>query len=141
MRYKDLLEDELKSIKDIKPLLPRMAAAAQNCYNEWDQDEDGYDEELGEGGICQDIADAMVDIALEAGFESRIIDSGGVGDQHVWFVVQAKEGIFSVDIPPSVYETGGGYSWRKRPNIKITVDDIIIDKLSSDPNTIGDYEY
>ena len=139
MRLSDLFEDELDSIEKVKQLRPQLAQAAQQVYESWDQDEDGYDEELGSGGICQDIADAMSDVLNEQGIDSITVDTNGVGDQHVWIVIQVAEGVFEVDIPPHVYETGSGYTWRKRPGILIEPSDVVIDKLSDNPDDFDQY--
>lgn len=34
-----------------------------------------------------------------------------------------------MDIPPRVYETGGGYSWKKIPDVVFKSDDIVIDNI------------
>lgn len=69
---------DMPSVKEL--LRPEMAAAAQQAYNEWEQDEEGQDEELGSGGICQDIAEKMAGIAAEytdANDDARIIKAPG----------------------------------------------------------------
>ena len=50
-----LFEVAVKS--ELNHLRPELASAAQSVYDEWEQDEDGNDEMLGGGGICQDIAE------------------------------------------------------------------------------------
>jgi len=92
-----------------------LAALAQKEYDEWDQDDDGYSEELGTGGICDRIADAIGGYLSNRGFD---IENGGQdGDDHAWIYASKHGMTFAVDIAPNTYEIGGGYSWRKRPNV------------------------
>lgn len=112
-----ILEQHTKSINDIKGLIPSMVLAAQNEYDEWDQS-DPENDWLNGGGICQEIAEAIAGVLNNHGIEAMTVDSDGMGEQHVWTVVRVVEGIFGVDIDPLKYETGGGYTWKKRPGIK-----------------------
>lgn len=132
-------EEELQSVKMIEKLKPELTKAAQRKYDRWQQDESGYDEEVGYGGICQDIAEEMANILNQHGIDSTTVDSQGVGDQHVWVVSKTQEGIYSVDIPPYVYETGGGFNWTKKPDIEIDPSDIVIYGISNDPDDWEDY--
>jgi hypothetical protein len=109
----------------------QFAAAAQKVYNEWEQDDEGMDIELGSGGICQDIASAFCDILSSANIECTTFDAQ-VGDQHVWAVAYDGEEAFSVDIPPSFYETGGGYNWQKIPDVVFDESFIYIEPVSMD---------
>lgn len=136
MKYLDLFES---SIKKIEQLRPQLAKAAQEVYDTWEQNDDGFDEELGYGGICQDIADAMANVLAHEGFDLTIVDSQGVGEQHVWIVVKTDEGVFSVDIPPYVYETGGGFNWKKKHEVEIDPSDVELYHISVDPNDFNDY--
>ena len=43
---------------------------------------------------------------------------GQDGDEHAWVTAQLGDEAYGVDIPPSVYETGGGYSWKKKRGAK-----------------------
>lgn len=62
----------LKSIKDAQALGVQLISRAQVCYDEWDEsDIDTY----GGGGICHLIAEAMVDVLLEAGIDAQTTDS------------------------------------------------------------------
>lgn len=127
--------DELKTLSQLKEQIPKMLKAAQKEYDEWDQDDEGYDHEVGHGGICHLIVDAICDVL--DGFEraSYSLDS----EVHVITIVQLKEGIFEIDIPYSIYEKGGGYTWKKIPNVVFEKDDIVISKISSDPDDIKNY--
>lgn len=104
---------------------PLFAAAAQRVYAAWEQDEEGFDEEYGGGGICQDIADAIAGVIVDLSFDVEIMDAQ-VGEQHVWAVALSETEAWHVDIHPGVYETGGGYNWQKIPDVVFEPSDIII---------------
>jgi hypothetical protein len=109
-----------------------MAAAAQRAYDAWEQDEEGMDEELGGGGICQEIAAGIADVLVSSGIDAEIVDSGGMGEQHVWTIAYDNDEAFDVDIPYHSYETGGGYSWGKMPGVVFDEDSIVISPLDRD---------
>jgi hypothetical protein len=126
------IENKLISLKK------QLAQAAQIIYDEWEQDEDGNCDWLGQGGICQDIADAMANVLSNNGIECTTV-SQLTGEQHVYVVAKIKDGVYNVDIPPYLYETGGGYCWKKIPDVEFDERYVIIDRLSSDPNDFEDY--
>ena len=130
--------EPLKTSKDVFALIPQSLEAAQKVYDEWEQDEDGHDVELGTGGVCQDIASNIADVLNQHNIESATV-SAAIGDQHVYTVAKLADGVFEVDIPPYVYETGGGYNWKKIPNVKFQKDHISIHKLDSDPESFDNY--
>ncbi len=131
-------QEPLKSFQDIKLLIPKIIEAAQQAYDEWEQDEDGHDAELGSGGICQEIAAKIAEVFETHGIEASTV-SALIGDQHVWTIIKLKDGVYNVDIPPQVYEIGSGYNWKKRPNVKFVSDHINFKKADSDPNTFEDF--
>jgi hypothetical protein len=53
--------------------------------------------------------------------------------------VQTEDGIYSVDISPYAYERGGGYTWKKIPDVKFTPDDVEIDMISPDPDDFSEF--
>ena len=55
-----------------------------------------------------------------------------MGEQHVWTMARVAEGIYEVDIPYSEYETGGGYTWKKIPDVRFDHNSIYIGKVPSD---------
>lgn len=114
---------------DIIRLRPELAKAAQKVYDEWDE---GKEEDLAGGGICQDIADAVVTVLDRHGIESSSV-SASVGDQHVYAVAKVQEGVFEVDIAPNTYEQGSGYNWKKIPGVVFDANDILISKIHDDP--------
>jgi hypothetical protein len=129
----------MRTINDLISLSPQLAAAGQHEYNVWTQDDEGYDEELGSGGICHLIADRMVGILSDEGFEAVSTHSEGIGENHVWVTAQTAQGVVMVDIPPGVYETGGGYTWKKRPDIVFSPSDVLVDVIDRDPARFPEY--
>lgn len=123
----------LRRTASLRALRPQIAAAAQRVYSDWTQDDEGLDEELGAGGICHLIADEVVGLLTEQGFDAATV-SAQVGEQHVWVVAQTDDGVYLVDIPPGVYESGSGYTWRKKPGVEFSGADVVIDRESADPD-------
>ena len=119
-------------------LKSKLAHSAQKVYDEWEQDENGYCDILGEGGICQDIADAMAGVLSNNGIECSTVSQSS-GEQHVYVVARTEDGVYRVDIPPYLYETGGGYNWKKIPDVEFDERYIDIDGLTSDPDEYYDY--
>lgn len=111
-------------IADIQAMSNDLAAAARRVHAEWDQDVDGHDEVFGYGGICQDVATGMVDTLVAAGFDNALTVHGTTGENHVWVVALCGDGVYAIDIPPSVYEIGSGFVWRKRRDAVITGDEV-----------------
>lgn len=109
----------------LEALRPQMAAAAQRVLDAWHPDEDGYDEEYGGGGACDDVNSAIQDVIY--GIEGvEVVDGGHDGDDHAWTIVYDDSDAFAVNIPPGVYEEGGGYSWRKKDGVTVSPDDVVI---------------
>lgn len=109
-----------------------LAKAAQTVYDAWEQ-VDGVDPELGEGGICQDVASGMVETLSREGIEHALSIAASVGENHVFVVALIPgDGVYSIDIPPSVYEIGSGYVWRKREGVAFGPDDIVVDRIADD---------
>lgn len=134
-------QETLPSSSVLTSLLPQLVQAAQKEYDEWQQDAEGNDEMLGSGGICQEIADAICDVLSRNNIDCMHV-SAQVGEQHVWTVAKFEEGVYEIDIHPSYYETGGGYNWKKIPDVVFDDEMISIGRLSSDPNEFekfGDY--
>jgi len=109
--------------QQLRQLRPKFAAAAQAIYDSWEQDEDGFDEEFGGGGICDAIANAIMGL-MPSGIDT--MDGGQPGDEHAFVIAFNDTEACTVDIPPGVYESGGGYNWKKRQGVTITEDDVEI---------------
>ena len=96
--------------------------AAQTVYDQWYQDEDGVDVELGTGGICSLIADEAIGYFQQEGY-----DAWQTGDtEHAWVIVEIDGTVLEVDIPHNIYEQGGGYNWTKIPDVEFTVDNVLV---------------
>ena len=126
-------QESIPTLASLKVLIPQMIQAAQKVYDEWDQDNEGLNPELGAGGICQDIAEEMAGVLSMAGIDSATV-SASVGDQHVWVFARFSDGVYSIDIPPGTYESGSGYVWRKKKDVRLKPSDLYIDHVSSNPD-------
>lgn len=123
----------LKSINFVKTLFPHLAQAAQKIYDDWDEeDNDTY----AGGGICHLIADEFVSILYENGVVCTSVSSSH--EQHVYVALKVIEGVYTLDLHYSIYETGGGFSWKKIPNVKFEANDIDIYRVSADPEDFTD---
>lgn len=105
---------KLPSSGDIERRFEDLALAAKSVYDDWLQDEVGLDDILGGGGICQDIASKMLEVLDSAGVQSITTVHTTIGENHVFVVALLDDGVFSIDIPPHVYEIGCGFVWKKR---------------------------
>jgi hypothetical protein len=105
------------SLSDLRLVLPDLSSAAQSVYDQWGQI-DGFDAELGSGGICQDVATAMAGCLSEVGFDDVLVVSAAVGENHVFVMALLNDGVYQVDISPYHYESGGGFVWQKKPDVK-----------------------
>lgn len=112
--------------KELHDLRPLMAAAAQMVYEEWEQDEEGVDEELGSGGICDQVSQAIAEVISRNVSDVETFDGGAEGNDHAWTVAQADGEAYGIDIPPGVYETGGGYNWKRRKDVQILPGHVVI---------------
>ena len=108
-------------------LFPLIAQVGQEEYDAWEQDEEGYDVELGGGGICHLIAEEVADTINEYIPEGLHTTQSATHMQHVYVVsfLKGKDGEiegYSVDISPYLYEEGGGFCWRKLPDVEFQAD-------------------
>lgn len=117
------------AVPELEALRSMFCVAAQEVYDEWDQDEEGYSEEYAYGGICHDIATAIQEILEEHDISSTSF-SQSIGDVHVWAVADIDGDAYRVDVIPYLYEHGGGYTWRKIPDIAFVNDDIVIEPMA-----------
>ncbi len=58
------------------------------------------------------------------------MDGGQDGDDHAYLIVYNDSEAYIVDIPPGVYEEGGGYNWQKKPDVTIQASDVIIEPIN-----------
>ena len=149
IKLKDILkeiEDEaefdissLNSVSEITDVVKdEMVKVAQERYDAWKQNHNGQNDELGSGGICHLIADDLIGVLYRHKIEN-VQSVCSNYEQHVYVVGQFKEGIYEIDIPYDVYETGGGYTWKKIPDVQFSRNDIVISRLSSDPSEYNNY--
>lgn len=106
-----------KLYTELLQLRPEMAAAAQKVYDEWKQDEEGVDEEVGCGGICDQVDRAIGDVIAASVGGVEFSEGGADGDDHAWTIAHRGEEAYGVDIPPGVYESGSGFRWKKKAGI------------------------
>jgi hypothetical protein len=110
-------------------LRSKMVQVAQAELDNWTQDDDGIDEELGGGGACDQIAQEIGGVIVANIADVDIIDGGQDGDDHAFIIAYNADEAYVIDIPPDIYESGSGYSWRKLPDVKLDVNDIVIEKI------------
>lgn len=122
---------------EIKEAMPDLVRLAQERYDAWQLDEDGYDSEVGSGGICHLIADSFANHLGKGGRLCTTVSSDH--EVHVYVVLRLPSGVWLVDIRPYHYETGGGYSWEKIPDVQFDENHITIDLLSPNPREFREY--
>jgi hypothetical protein len=99
----------------ISDLCTSFSSCAREVYHNWHQDEDGIDDELGEGGICDLIAESFLLEVGELGLDSYLMSKEG----HTWVMVDTSKGLYHFDIPPHVYEECQGPArYLKVPHVK-----------------------
>ena len=143
MNFKIWLEQN--TLQTLMALRPHMARVAQQVYDNWDQSDEN--DEYAGGGICQDIAEAIADVIHSQfpGYNWDDHNAGTVsaqcGEQHVWVMMTVGKEGFEIDVPYSMYERGGGFSWQKIQGVKFEPDDIIIEPMNhQDAANALDYE-
>lgn len=137
-RLRVLADSLLPSIKQVHAIRSQLASAAQRVYDAWEVDPSGeVDDEYAGGGICHDIADGLLSVLNHHNIEAHSVSSSH--EVHVYVVGAFKEGVFKIDVPYSIYETGGGYSWKKIEDVTFDANDIDIDKIDSDPEELHQY--
>lgn len=140
IKLKSLLREEAEELASISQITDevkvQLATAAQSVYDEWSQDEEGNDPELGGGGICDGIADALVDVLGSHGIHDVQTQ---YSEPHTYVIGRFKEGIFTIDIPYSLYESGYLYTWKKKPDVKFEPSHIEIYQLDRDSGKWNEY--
>lgn len=129
---------QLKSVTVLnKNVMDKLVAVAQRQYDAWEQNDEGYDEEMGYGGICHLIADDLAGILSEHGIDCSTVSSSW--EQHVYLVGKFKEGVYMIDIPYHVYESGGGFTWKKKKDVKFDDSHVVISRLDANPRNYPKY--
>ena len=110
---------------ELSLLRPKMAQAAQEIYDDWDEE----DFITGGGaGICDEIAETIGG-TIVLNIEAEIREGGHDGDEHAWIIVSKNGESYGVDIPYGIYEQGGGYAWTKIPGVIFSPDYVEICKI------------
>ena len=108
-------------------LKPQIANIVQIVYDKWDETNvDTY----ANGGICHLIADEINDFLYKHKIESytHSLDY----KQHVVTIAvdSNQKTCYMIDVPESIYETGGGFKWKKISDVVFEPDDIEISSLN-----------
>lgn len=106
-----------------------IARAAQAVLDAWDPDENGEDDRYGGGGPCDDIAQEIMGVIDARCPGVSMMEGGQEGDDHAFVVAYTETEACNVDIPPFVYERGGGYSWTKIEGARITAGDVVVQPI------------
>lgn len=127
--------------QEISQLIPKLVQVAQSTYDDWDE---SLVDVYANGGICHLIADEMAAVFNEVGIDATTV-SAEIGEVHVWTVVKIhnedmeQDCMYEVDIPPHVYETGGGYNWQKIPDVTFKAQDIHVGLLCCGQKCVDSY--
>jgi hypothetical protein len=107
-------------------LRPQLVAAAQECYDAWDQSDPEYgDPMLGFGGLCGEMAKALSSVLSDAGIDVFPLSL----DEHEALIASDGCELYGVDIPYWYYETGGGYCWQKISDVQFQLEHLEVWKL------------
>ena len=115
----------------LKAFAPEIARAVQRVVDDWEQDEEGLSEEYGAGGICDDVAEAILDVVQGSGLAEEVVTYHWSDDNHTAVVARMSDGVYEVDVPLDVYETGSWYRYKKRPDVQVRADDVTVVRLGS----------
>jgi len=66
--------------------------------------------------------------------------SQSIDDVHVYVIAKFREGVYEINIPPYIYETGSAYTWKKIPGVRFQQNHVVIEQIFDDPNRFQDYE-
>lgn len=147
MWYK--LSQEQDFLTNLKSLTSQYVAAAQQIYDEWDENPDEYFN----GGICHLIADAFVEIISNnfPYYTATTITRDDI--QHVETIVYKidPDSLYDeviddetdietvmIDLNPYIYENGGGFSWTKIFDVEFDNNDITFYRTYTDRKFIGE---
>lgn len=126
----------MSGASDLDPLRLRLAKAAQEVYDDWEQDENGESYAYGSGGICDDVALALWEVLYGMGYEDSATHHYE-SDNHTVVIVKMSDGVWEVDIPLHLYERGSWYAYKKVPNVTFTEESLAFTRISKVP---ADYD-
>lgn len=130
MKFREFFQAQNSPLyQQLLALRPQMAQAAQEIYDQWDQSGEGGDMQSGFGGICDEISQAISGAIVENLAGVDVTEGGQDGDDHAYIIAYNETEAFAVDIPPQVYERGGGYSWQKIEGVRFMPDDVEISPI------------
>jgi hypothetical protein len=112
--------------KKLQGCRAEIARAAQAILDAWEQDEEGEDDTYGGGGPCDDIAQEIMGVIAARCPDVSTMEGGHDGDDHAFVVAYTETEACNVNIPPGVYEVGGGYSWTKIEGIRVKAADVVV---------------
>ena len=128
-------------------LKPQLAQAAQHIYDLWNQNDEGFAEMYGYGGICDDIANAMCDVIYKnTQYDSFYLYNEYDYHTSIYVYDTESETCYNVDISPYFYEEGAAYTWKQIKNVEFIPSMISIrhvcyeDYIDQDGNIISSYE-
>jgi hypothetical protein len=122
---------------EVNLLRCRIARCAQDIYAYYEK----HPPENG-GGICDEIASGIVDIVYNSFDDADAQVGGWPGDDHAPVIAVIRGVPYHIDIPPDVYEVGGGYNWRVLEGVIISPSYVVIRRLPLETLkhiTIGGY--
>jgi len=126
-------ENNDKLYNTLLTLRKDLASSAQKVYDDWEQDDEGYDDVYGGGGICDDIADAMCDVIYnKTNYECFHLYNEHDCHTSIYVFDNNTKEIYNVDIPPYVYEKGYGYTWKKIKDVSFNLNHIDINEVDWD---------
>jgi len=79
----------------------------------------------------------MISVISKHGFDCTDLSHDSM--VHVSVLVKTAEGVAEVDIDPYRYETGGGYSWEKIPDVQFDPEDVSIHIINRDPQVFDQH--
>jgi hypothetical protein len=117
--------------RQLLALRSEIAAAVQEVYDGWEQ---GEDCDLGSGGICDLMAEAIGSVLNNHNID--FTDGGQEGDDHAFVIAFDPTDAYVVDVPYHLYESGSGFSWTKIEGVIFSADDIEVVPVAR-PDWIG----
>lgn len=119
----------LKTLQELTQHIPQLVNLAQEEYDGWSQDENGYDELVGNGGICHLIAEQIANHLSNKDFPitTHSLDT----EVHVICLIALQDGVYKIDVPHRLYERGGGYNWTKINNVVFDESSIFISRIGT----------
>lgn len=117
---------------EIESIKAELVTCIQRTYDGWIQDDDGFDECIGYGGISQDIAYAIQDTLTDNGIECVAITPQTTPSQ-CCVIAKTASGVYSICSAPSKYEMAEGNIVRKLADVAFTADDIQVELVDDNP--------